>query len=55
MTNNTKENNKMIIVKITRHNQMFFDAIKEDPTCMAEPLKGHYEMLKKLKDNISIL
>lgn len=40
----------MIIIKITRHNQMFLDAIKEDPACMAEPLKGHFELLKKLKD-----
>ena len=40
----------MIIVKITEHNDMFFDAIAEDPSSMAEPLKGHYELLKRLKE-----
>ena len=42
----------MIIIKINRHNQLFFDAIKEDPACVAEPLKGHFELLKKLKDGL---
>lgn len=40
----------MKYIKITRHNQEFFEMLKEDPKKMAAPLKAHYEMLKKLKE-----
>ena len=40
----------MKYLKITQHNQAFFDMLKENPRKMAAPLRAHYEMLKKMKE-----
>lgn len=40
----------MKYLKITRHNEAFFKMLSEDPKQMAVPLKAHYEMLKKMKE-----
>ena len=41
----------MKYLKITKHNQTFFDMLKEDPRKMAEPLRNHYNMLTKMKED----
>ena len=40
----------MKFLKITRHNQLFFDGMKENPAQFVEPLKEHNEWLKKMKE-----
>ena len=40
----------MKYLKITQHNQAFFDMLKENPRKMAAPLRAHYKMLKKMKE-----
>ena len=37
----------MKFVKITSHNEAFFEMLKQDPTAMAAPLRAHVDWLKE--------
>ncbi len=45
----------MKFLKITRHNQLFFDGMKENPSQFQGPLAEHVEWLKKLKEEGKLL
>ena len=45
----------MKFVKVTQHTPEFFEMLKDDPKKMAAPLKAHLEMLKKMKEDGTLI
>ncbi len=45
----------MKFVKVVQHTPAFFEMLKEDPRKMAKPLREHFNMLKEMKENGTLI